>query len=191
MTAESQRVDPYDAVIADLEAQRDRIDKTIQNLKALRAGGVAPTTGASPGQTDPGQVDNVDAPGAFNGMTIADAAKKLLQNRKRTLTNADIVAALRAAGFPMHSAEPINTVGSVLTRRFNNEGDIVRVSRGTWGLQEWYPGRSFKKSASKEEANGDDSSEPEPPSQPPPAAASASKPLPVKPRPSRRQADPD
>ncbi len=26
-------------------------------------------------------------------------------------------------------------------------GDIVKVDRGTWGLKEWYPGRSFKKDA--------------------------------------------
>lgn len=38
-------------------------------------------------------------------------------------------------------------------------GDIVRVGRGTWGLKEWYPGRSFKvkddekKEEKKEAAN--------------------------------------
>jgi hypothetical protein len=26
-------------------------------------------------------------------------------------------------------------------------GDLVKVGRGTWGLKEWYPGRSFKKGA--------------------------------------------
>ena len=39
---------------------------------------------------------------------------------------------------------------SVLTRRYNETGDIVRVGRGVWGLKEWYPGRNFnKKDASK------------------------------------------
>jgi hypothetical protein len=32
----------------------------------------------------------------------------------------------------------------VLNRRFLQVGDIVRVGRGTWGLKEWYPNRSFK-----------------------------------------------
>ncbi len=36
---------------------------------------------------------------------------------------------------------------SCLTRRFAEVGDIVRVDRGTWGLKEWYPGRSFKTKA--------------------------------------------
>lgn len=30
-------------------------------------------------------------------------------------------------------------------RRFNVQGDIVKVGRGVWGLAEWYPGRNFKK----------------------------------------------
>nr|QIO32975.1 hypothetical protein HAP40_14760 [Bradyrhizobium sp. 1(2017)] len=43
-----------------------------------------------------------------------------------------------------NSKEPANTIGSVLTRRMAEVGDVVRVGRGTWGLREWYPNRSFK-----------------------------------------------
>jgi DNA-directed RNA polymerase delta subunit len=45
----------------------------------------------------------------------------------------------------------------VLTRRFHNVGDIVRVGRGTWGLPEWYPNRNFKskKAASKPESGSE------------------------------------
>ena len=46
----------------------------------------------------------------------------------------------------MNSKDPVNTVGSVLTRRFGEVGDVVKVGRGIWGLKEWYPGRSFKPS---------------------------------------------
>ncbi|WP_156464271.1 hypothetical protein [Afipia sp. Root123D2] len=35
----------------------------------------------------------------------------------------------------MNSKEPANTI---------EVGDAVKVGRGTWGLKEWYPGRSFK-----------------------------------------------
>ncbi len=45
------------------------------------------------------------------------------------------------------SADPLNTVGAVLTRRFKETGDIVRVGRGIWGLKEWHPGRNWKKDA--------------------------------------------
>jgi len=50
----------------------------------------------------------------------------------------------------MNSKEPANTIGSVLTRRMNEVGDVVRVGRGTWGLREWYPNRSFKSKGEKE-----------------------------------------
>jgi hypothetical protein len=32
-------------------------------------------------------------------------------------------------------------------------GDVVRVGRGTWGLKEWYPGRSFKTKDAKDEVS--------------------------------------
>jgi hypothetical protein len=51
---------------------------------------------------------------------------------------------LQAGGLVLTSAEPANVVGSVLTRRFNQAGDVVKVGRGIWGLKEWYPGRNFK-----------------------------------------------
>jgi hypothetical protein len=44
----------------------------------------------------------------------------------------------------MNSKEPADAIGSVLTRRLAEVEDVVRVGRGTWGLKEWYPGRSFK-----------------------------------------------
>lgn len=142
MTEESQEFDPYAAVLKDLKAKRAQIDQAIQVIEGLR-GGISIPGISSPSQRGPG--DEVDGPGAFLGMTIVDATKKLLRARKRKMNNAEIVAALKAGGMAMESADPINTVGSVLTRRFNKEGDIVRVDRGTWGLIEWYPGRNFKK----------------------------------------------
>ena len=45
----------------------------------------------------------------------------------------------------MNSKDWTNTIGAVLTRRAETTGDIVKVERGTWGLKEWYPNRSFKK----------------------------------------------
>ncbi len=114
-----------------------------------------------------------EGPGAFLGMTITDAAKKLLANRRKTLGNAEIVTAFKAGGLVMNSVDPINTVGSVLTRRSNQVVDIVKAERGRWGLAEWYPGRSFKKKgASKGEGEqpvtSGDPTAPEQPSAPKP-----------------------
>ena len=147
MSTESQTVDHYEAVLADLRAKREQIDQAIQVIEALRGNATAPATQKLPSVS---QVDaDVDGPGAFLGMTIVDAAKKLLASRRRTMSNTEIVNALKAGGLAMNSNDPINTVGSVLTRRFNTVGDLVRMGRGIWGLAEWYPGRNFKKKSTR------------------------------------------
>lgn len=145
MADESTTLDPYEAVLADLRAKRAQIDNMIMVLETFRSGKPIvgnPVSGAlsvAPPETP------ADGPGAYLGMTITDAAKKLLATRRQPLRNPDIAAAFKAGGLILNSAEPANTIGSVLTRRFNEVGDIVKVGRGTWGLKEWYPGRSFKK----------------------------------------------
>lgn len=142
MISEKLSLDPYEAVLADLRAKRDQIDQTIGLLEAMR-------TGSAPARSmdfsaDVGANGIVETAGMFLGMSIADAAKKLLNQRKRTMGNAEIASELKSGGLVMTGADPLNVVGSVLTRRFNNVGDIVRVGRGVWGLKEWYPGRTFK-----------------------------------------------
>jgi len=39
MTDESQGIDPYEVVIADLKARRDQIDQAIASIESLRATG--------------------------------------------------------------------------------------------------------------------------------------------------------
>lgn len=140
--AEVSGVDPYEAVLADLQAKRDQIDQAIAALTSLR-GGVSASSGAAMPNAGAG-APIVETAGMYLGMSITDATKKLLALRKRTMGNADIARELQAGGLAMTSKDPVNTVGSVLTRRFNEVGDVVKVGRGVWGLKEWYPGRSFK-----------------------------------------------
>lgn len=145
MATDSEASNPYAAVLADLRAKRDKIDNTIRVLEELS--GLALVDSATGGvkfvpTSPPEQAENVA--GMFLGMSIVDAAKKLLGLRKRAMTNSEILAELKAGGVVLTGADPLNVVGSVLTRRFNQVGDVVRVARGTWGLKEWYPNRSFK-----------------------------------------------
>ncbi|MGY3533146.1 MULTISPECIES: winged helix-turn-helix domain-containing protein [Bradyrhizobium] len=77
-------------------------------------------------------------------MSIVDAAKALLASKRTPLKNPELAAMFKAGGLHMNSKEPANTIGSVLTRRMADVGDVVRVGRGTWGFKEWYPNRSFK-----------------------------------------------
>ncbi len=148
MTTSHFLMDPYEAVIADLRKKRDEIDSAISLIETLRAhaGTSSVLSDAVKGAKATDEVGSSEAleEGTFHGMSIVDATKMLLTMRKRKMGNPEIARELIAGGLVMNSAEPVNTVGSVLTRRFHQVGDVVRVARGTWGLKEWYPGRTFK-----------------------------------------------
>lgn len=132
---------PYATVLADLKAQRDKLDVAIAAIEAL-SGPIPPgATGTNGAAQNPA----AEGPGAFLGMSITEAAKTLLAARRQPLKNPDIAAAFKAGGLHLRSKDPVNTVGAVLTRRSMEVGDIVKIGRGVWGLKEWYPGRSFKK----------------------------------------------
>jgi hypothetical protein len=131
--------DPYAAVLADLLRRREEIENAIKVIESVRGVGTAGTAPSAAEQSD------VNQHGRYLGMSIAEAAKLLLKSRRRTMTSAEIVEGLVAGGLALTSAEPANVIGSILTRRFYGPGDVVRVSRGQWGLKEWYPGRNFQK----------------------------------------------
>ena len=149
---------PYDAAIEDLRTKREAIDRAIQFLESLRDGtfmsGVSMPTFVFPsgavghsgiGSVSTGTTGPEIAPGTFHGMNIETAVKTLLRLRKRTMGAQEIVSDLRGGGLHLQSGTPANTVTSVLTRAFNSGSDIVRVSRGQWGLQEWYPNQRFNR----------------------------------------------
>jgi len=140
---------PYDAVIADLRSKRDQIDQAIQFLEMFKNGVPMLAPGSMPSQTilgmaaiatnDGGQI----ASGTFLGLGIEEAVKTLLRIRKRAMAAQEIANDLQAGGAHLQGATPEKTVASVLGRAFKAGGDVVRISRGQWGLQEWYPNRRF------------------------------------------------
>jgi hypothetical protein len=161
MTSESGVLDPYELVLADLRAKRDQIDQTIRLLESLRGLSTdSPLVAAVAANVSRGPSGS-----PYLGMSIAEAAKKLLETERRAIGNAEIAEKLRAGGLVMTSVDPLNTIGSILTRRFYQIGDIVRVSRGKWGLKDWYPNRSFAKA--KGVATGEPKSGTNEPSPPP------------------------
>lgn len=154
--------DPYETVLADLRAKRAQLDEAIKTLEGLRGVVAHGRPAAPPAQTAATAAKVVATPprafgggepehSPYLGMSIADAAKVLLQSKRRQMKTGDIVAAIEAGGLILTSGDKNNTVGSILLRRFYTVGDIVRVSRGVWGLQEWYPGRKFPGAKSKSE----------------------------------------
>lgn len=158
MSEETSGIDPYEAVLADLYAKRDQIDQAIAAIESLRSGapmgGVRSPMAAAANGGKPSPGTEADGPGALLGLSIAEAAKKLLATKRVTLKNNDLATLFKAGGLHLNSKDWVNTIGAVLTRRANDVGDIVKVDRGTWGLKEWYPGRSFKRE--KEEAKPED-----------------------------------
>ena len=155
MAAEIAPKDHYAAVLADLLAKRAEIDNTIrmlENLSGLKAVNLASGQPISY-DGDVAEEAGMNDAGLFLGMSIVDATKKLLALKKRSMGNPEIARELQAGGLAMASTDPVNTVGSVLTRRFNQIGDVVKISRGTWGLKEWYPNRTFKPNAKNKAAS--------------------------------------
>lgn len=140
MPEESGISDPYDLVLKDLYAKRDQINGAIAAIEAMRGQGSTASGTTSTGAQKP----EADIGHDLLGMSIVDAAKKLLAIKRKPLRNPDLATLFKEGGLVLNSREPANTIGSVLTRRFTEIGDVVRVDRGTWGLKEWYPNRSFK-----------------------------------------------
>lgn len=147
MSVESMATDPYEVVLNDLRAKKAQIEQAISAIEAIRGGPSSGVPSMASTAKSASQNSDIDSPGAFLGMSIVDAAKKLLAAKRQPLRNPDIAAAFKRGGLAMNSKDAVNTIGSVLTRRANDVGDLVKVDRGTWGLKEWYPNRSFKKGA--------------------------------------------
>jgi hypothetical protein len=134
---------PYDAVIADLEARRTELDSAIDLIKRMKdsvsswGGLTIPIGTGTLTETPFSGSDNIPSD-AFFGLTIADAAVKYLDkwaNRKPQSTNA-IVEALERGG---QKRSKYTTVYGILSRRAKKEGDVVNV-KGDWGLKSWYLG---------------------------------------------------
>jgi hypothetical protein len=80
----------------------------------------------------------------FFGMSIADAATSVLEERGKPVGNVEIASMLEEAGFPFGQKDHAVAVDSNLRRRMRQPGEVaradqvVRVASGTWGLARWY-----------------------------------------------------
>lgn len=146
----------YALVLADLKAKRAKIEAAIQAIEELsgeRADESASATAASSGP--------------YTGMSIHDAAKAALREKGSPMGNAEIASAIQEGGLNLKSADVVNTVGAVLSRRAKDVADLDKVGRGVWGLPEWKKGeaksqvptlgeqmREFSKTVRSEKAGG-------------------------------------
>lgn len=146
----------YASVLVDLRARRDALDKAIAAIEPLVGQGTMATAGSA-SQITPTKIRS----DTFFGMSIPDAAKKYLAMSKKPRSTPEISAALLSGGMTSVSGNFANSVGSVLNRQDKIGGDIVRVSRGLWGLAEWYPGRKRNKKQNDEAPEGEPAQEQE------------------------------
>ena len=126
-----------DAMIAAYEAKIAAMQDAVSALKKARdaLGGVGLSSGrpVSGGQLHPD---------SFVGMSIVEASAQYLKMAGRPARSTDeIVDALTRGGLQRVSPA---SVATLLIREHNNEGPVVRVQKGFYGLAEWYPRRPAK-----------------------------------------------
>lgn len=141
----------YEAVLADLIARRDKLNSAISGIESMLGIASSPTTS---NRNVDHKNDSIIQEDSFFGMTVLEAAKKYLAMGKKPMPVSSITDALKQGGYLFQTGNPLNTVQAVLSRSHSNSGDVVRVSKGTFGLAEWYSNRAKRK-----KSNGDKSTE--------------------------------
>jgi len=123
----------YKAVLEDLEARRDALDAAIAALRLLSGEHAVAVGAKSLPVTAEIQADT------FVGLNIPEAASKYLRMMgKGAKSTEQLIEALIRGGLKVTPA----SISSVLRKNNRDgEGDVIKVGRGLWGLQEWYPGR--------------------------------------------------
>jgi hypothetical protein len=130
----------YQAVLADLEAQRAALDQAIAAIRLVMAQ-QPPELPRAVGVGAPGELRS----DAFIGLTIPDAVKKFLQTVKEKQTSEQIAEGLRRGGFQSNAKDFAASVQTTLRRYVEENSDMVRVGKTEWGLPEWYGPRVRRK----------------------------------------------
>jgi hypothetical protein len=137
MTSDTK--DPYDLVLADLIAQRDKLNAAIEAIQAIKGGAPIATSETIRHTNGSGSV-KIESD-SFFGLTVLEATKKYLAMAKRPQKAVTITEALRQGGYHFSAASPVATVGALLRRDDNADGEIVKLPDGTFGLASWYKTR--------------------------------------------------
>lgn len=118
----------YDAVIADLEAQKAEIELLIMGLR--KRAGLSPEGGGPSGR----EIHSA----TFIGKTIPEAARFYLDMcHKRPQKTEDIAKALQKGGMTSKAANFESMLQTILRRTEIQTGEFMRTSSGEWILPEW------------------------------------------------------
>lgn len=145
--ADEQQVNRYASMLAELEAERNKIDNAISAIRQLMGAesvdNEAPAPAGSPAQPKRQELPSKVEFDTFFSLSIPEAIKKFLAMMKRPQTVSAITDALTKGGLSTTATDLMRTVTATLTRMRRTSGEVVPVRRGEWGLKEWYPGRRF------------------------------------------------
>jgi len=126
---DTNNLDYISGAIAQAQAKIEELQAAIRTLESLRAlvgGGVAPTSsGKMTFEHD-----------SFFNMTGAAAAEKYLRGIKKTASAKALADALIAGGWKTASKNVPENIRAIL-----NRNPTFVVINGEFGLAEWYPGR--------------------------------------------------
>ncbi len=141
----------YAKVLADLTARRDALNAAIAAIEPIVNGTVSQPI-ASSRKSAKAETAEIQSDTFFN-MTVPDATRKYLSMMRKPQSTPQIAEALERGGFTHQSEKFGNTVGAVLHRiAASSGGDIIKVSRGNWGLASWYgPKRSGSEPKGRDE----------------------------------------
>jgi hypothetical protein len=133
MPGESLSTANYAAVINDLRAKRDDIDRTIAMLEArvLEIDPLARATARPVSSQQPLVAARQRTRPMPHGATgIGEACAKVLKDHEgSTLTTREVFDLVQQSGFVVNTANPMNNVWSALKHRTKSARDVQRVGK--------------------------------------------------------------
>jgi hypothetical protein len=140
MAHESPSTANYAAVIKDLRAKRDELDRAIAILESLSLLPVTETARVAvhvpaPSMRRPSLVDYARAieessAHASGNNGIGEACVRVLSEAGIALTTREVTERLGRSGFKFNTKNPVNNVWSALSNRSKTKKDIRRIGEG-------------------------------------------------------------
>jgi hypothetical protein len=134
MTMTTAKLQPkgYDHILDNLREHKEKVDRAIQALEALRDSAL-PATDFLGSRVEILRND----PEPYLGMHFLDAVQKLFAKTKGALTTSQITEALLSGGFSSESDYPKKVIAAQLHRYADNgESGITKAARGLWSMDE-------------------------------------------------------
>jgi hypothetical protein len=130
MTATKLQPKGYDYILKDLREHKEKVDRAIRALEALRDSAIPTAVVLENGaETSHKEADT------YSGMYFLDALRDLFAKMNGPLTTSQITEGLLRGGFSSDSANPKKVIAAQLHRHAGNvESGIVKTARSLWAL---------------------------------------------------------